>query len=203
MVLGCQTIRQKILGEKDTLTPGEITGIYNQQNGYPVFQKVARHETQIARLKKWLQKAVEQNVKIYNALVNSEQIEQTPESQPPPDNFTYEYTYTNYRQYTHRVYLYQHSREISISKTSYRLVSDEYGIMPQRTLFLEPGEEDQRATIVIYLPRRVPSRWKVILSPDVDISGKDPTQGLFEYVMDTIIKNIENIQGKAGIALEW
>jgi hypothetical protein len=203
MVLGCHTIRQKILGEEDTLTPGEIAGVHYQQNGYPVFQKIARRETQIARLKKWLQQVVEQNIKADNTVANDEQTEHASENQTPTDNFTYEYTYANYRLYTHSESNYLSPEKITISKTSYRLASRENAYIPQRTLFLEPGEEDQRPTIVIYLPRRVPSRWKIILSPDVEISGKDPTQGLFEYVMDTIIKNIENIQGKAGVALEW
>lgn len=164
LLLGCQTIRQKILEEEETLLEAEIVGLWYHKQWKPLYAKMAHEKSPLVQLRKSL-RTVEQ---VADAFPDASE-DTSPSTDP--------------------------SLLWDLPRTS---------PMPSpRLLFLKPGDDGERAALEIYLPRQTSSRWSLILSPTVELNTKNPDQTLFDYVLQTLLLNIENIQGKAGVALEW
>lgn len=70
-------------------------------------------------------------------------------------------------------------------------------------LFLKPGDDGEDGFLEVYFPRIAAITWHLVLEPEVSLGTKDPNQGSFQYISETVFNNIENLQGKVGVGFEW
>ena len=174
---GCSTVKQWI-GYEEEMTKAEITGNWYRRQWSPTFRRVAFQDQQKQIIAKF------------------EASEPGHQAKPEPTE-----TKTVLSPYK-RMAIVRTPGEDEEATTLVAYEDEELKREYSRTLFLKPGQEGESTVFELYLPKTANSRWKLILQPHIEPETYRE-QGLFQYIAETFIKNIENIQGLVGIGLEW
>ena len=197
---GCSFVKYKVLQEKEELSNAELVGIWYHREWYPTYQHVAEYDTWDKRLVGWIERIVKEN-KQFIALKKAKSTKKESKLAWNKDS---DYYATTPEDVFEEVDAPKNDSIFAYKNVQAKfLVADEQFVSNQILVSLGEEQASPSWQIQIYLRPRVESRWKLILSPTIEAGDKDPQSSLFEYLTSTLIKNIENIQGKVGIGVDF